>query len=144
MTPTTVVDIGRDAVEVLLIVSAPMLGAALVTGLIVSIFQAATQVQERWARTLGSATVMLGVAASTGAVSGRTPRHRAKDSAACSTSMPSPSRAMAPWARAQSRKACAAGPYIMSSARLPGWSTSGPTGMPPPDRLAAVPLMNTS
>ncbi|MGV3564688.1 MAG: hypothetical protein ACO1ON_15540 [Nocardioides sp.] len=31
-------------------------------------FQAATQVQERWARTLGSATVMLGVAASTGAV----------------------------------------------------------------------------
>ncbi len=46
MTPTTVVDIGRDAVEVLLIVSAPMLGAALVTGLIVSIFQAATQVNE--------------------------------------------------------------------------------------------------
>ncbi|WP_018229920.1 flagellar biosynthesis protein FliQ [Methyloversatilis universalis] len=46
MTPTTVVDIGRDAVEVLLIVSAPMLGAALVTGLLVSIFQAATQVNE--------------------------------------------------------------------------------------------------
>ncbi|MCB5290567.1 flagellar biosynthesis protein FliQ, partial [Bifidobacterium longum subsp. infantis] len=46
MTPTTVVDIGRHAVEILLIVSAPMLGAALVTGLIVSIFQAATQVNE--------------------------------------------------------------------------------------------------
>lgn len=46
MTPTTVVDIGRDAVGILLLVSAPMLGAALVTGLIVSIFQAATQVNE--------------------------------------------------------------------------------------------------
>jgi flagellar biosynthetic protein FliQ len=46
MTPTTVVDIGRHAVEILLIISAPMLGAALVTGLIVSIFQAATQVNE--------------------------------------------------------------------------------------------------
>ncbi|WP_374340236.1 flagellar biosynthesis protein FliQ [Methyloversatilis sp.] len=46
MTPTTVVDIGRHAVEILLVISAPMLGAALVTGLIVSIFQAATQVNE--------------------------------------------------------------------------------------------------
>ena len=46
MTPTTVVDIGRHAVETLLIVSAPMLGAALITGLIISIFQAATQVNE--------------------------------------------------------------------------------------------------
>ncbi|WP_430433260.1 flagellar biosynthesis protein FliQ [Methyloversatilis sp.] len=46
MTPTTVVNIGRHAVEILLIISAPMLGAALVTGLLVSIFQAATQVNE--------------------------------------------------------------------------------------------------
>lgn len=46
MTPTTVVDIGRHAVEILLIISAPMLGAALITGLLVSIFQAATQVNE--------------------------------------------------------------------------------------------------
>ena len=46
MTPTTVVEIGRLAVEILLILSAPMLGAALITGLIVSIFQAATQVNE--------------------------------------------------------------------------------------------------
>src|SRR5690242_787809 len=35
-------------------------------------------------------------AASTGSVSGRTPRHSVKDSAACSTSMPQPL-----WARAQ-------------------------------------------
>jgi flagellar biosynthetic protein FliQ len=46
MTPTTVVDIGRHAVETLLLVSAPLLAAALITGLIISIFQAATQVNE--------------------------------------------------------------------------------------------------
>jgi flagellar biosynthetic protein FliQ len=46
MTPTTVVEIGRQAVEVMLLVSAPLLLAALVTGLIVSIFQAATQINE--------------------------------------------------------------------------------------------------
>jgi flagellar biosynthetic protein FliQ len=46
MTPSTVIDIGRQAVEVLLLVSAPLLLAALVTGLLVSIFQAATQINE--------------------------------------------------------------------------------------------------
>ncbi len=51
---------------------------------------------------------------STGADGGRTPRQSRNASAACSTSMPSPSRAVAPWAVAQSRKGCAAGPYIMS------------------------------
>lgn len=46
MTPTTVIEIGRQAVEVTLLLSAPLLIAALVTGLIVSIFQAATQINE--------------------------------------------------------------------------------------------------
>ncbi|WP_018410124.1 flagellar biosynthesis protein FliQ [Methyloversatilis thermotolerans] len=46
MTPSIVVDIGRHAVEILLLVSAPVLGAALLTGLVISIFQAATQVNE--------------------------------------------------------------------------------------------------
>jgi flagellar biosynthetic protein FliQ len=46
MTPTTVIDIGRQALEVALLVSAPLFIAALVTGLIVSIFQAATQINE--------------------------------------------------------------------------------------------------
>lgn len=46
MTPTTVIEIGRQAVEVLLLVSAPLFIAALVTGLVVSIFQAATQINE--------------------------------------------------------------------------------------------------
>ncbi len=46
MTPTTVVDIGRQAIEVTLLVSAPLFFAALVTGLLISIFQAATQINE--------------------------------------------------------------------------------------------------
>jgi flagellar biosynthetic protein FliQ len=46
MTPTTVIDIGRQAVEVTLMISAPLFIAALVTGLLVSIFQAATQINE--------------------------------------------------------------------------------------------------
>ena len=46
MTPTTVVEIGRQALEVALLVSAPLFIAALVTGLLVSIFQAATQINE--------------------------------------------------------------------------------------------------
>ncbi len=46
MTPTTVIDIGRQAVEVTLMVAAPLFGAALITGLLVSIFQAATQINE--------------------------------------------------------------------------------------------------
>jgi len=46
MTPNTVMEIGRQAVEVTLIISAPMLLAALAVGLIISIFQAATQLNE--------------------------------------------------------------------------------------------------
>lgn len=46
MTPTTVVALGRHAIEVTLLVAAPLFLAALVTGLIVSVFQAATQINE--------------------------------------------------------------------------------------------------
>jgi flagellar biosynthesis protein FliQ len=46
MTPTTVIEIGRQAVEVTLLISAPLFIAALVTGLLISIFQAATQINE--------------------------------------------------------------------------------------------------
>jgi flagellar biosynthetic protein FliQ len=46
MTPTMVIEIGRQAVEIMLLVSAPLFLAALVTGLIVSVFQAATQINE--------------------------------------------------------------------------------------------------
>jgi flagellar biosynthetic protein FliQ len=44
--PTAVIDLGRQALEVTLMVSAPLFLAALVTGLIVSVFQAATQINE--------------------------------------------------------------------------------------------------
>ena len=47
MTPEIVMNIGRQAVEMTLILSGPMLLAALVIGLIVSIFQAATQINEQ-------------------------------------------------------------------------------------------------
>lgn len=46
MTPETVMTMGRQAVEVLLMIAAPMLLAALIIGLVVSIFQAATQINE--------------------------------------------------------------------------------------------------
>lgn len=38
--------IGRQALELTIVISAPILLAALVTGLLVSIFQAATQINE--------------------------------------------------------------------------------------------------
>ena len=46
MTPEMVVDIDRQAVYTMLIVSAPMLGFALMVGLGVSILQAVTQINE--------------------------------------------------------------------------------------------------
>jgi flagellar biosynthesis protein FliQ len=42
-----VVDITREAIWVLLIIGAPMMLTALVVGLIVSLFQALTQIQEQ-------------------------------------------------------------------------------------------------
>jgi flagellar biosynthetic protein FliQ len=46
VTPGTVMEIGRQAIEVTLLIAAPMLIVALVVGLIISIFQAATQINE--------------------------------------------------------------------------------------------------
>ncbi len=46
MTPGTVMEIGRQAIEAALMLSAPLLLAALAVGLIISIFQAATQINE--------------------------------------------------------------------------------------------------
>lgn len=46
MTPETVMTIGQQAIEITLMVSAPLLLSALVIGLVVSIFQAATQINE--------------------------------------------------------------------------------------------------
>jgi flagellar biosynthetic protein FliQ len=46
MTPEAVMTMGRTAMEVTLMISAPLLLVALIIGLIVSIFQAATQINE--------------------------------------------------------------------------------------------------
>ena len=46
MTTQFVLGLGRDAVLLTLLVAAPMLGFALVVGLVISVFQAATQIQE--------------------------------------------------------------------------------------------------
>jgi flagellar biosynthetic protein FliQ len=47
MTPESVIAMGRTAMEVTLMVAAPLLLVALVIGLVVSIFQAATQINEQ-------------------------------------------------------------------------------------------------
>src|SRR3569623_2707948 len=44
MTPDSVLLLGRHALEIMLMVSAPLLLVALIIGLVVSIFQAATQI----------------------------------------------------------------------------------------------------
>ena len=46
MTPESVTTLGRQAIEITLMISAPMLLMALAIGLVVSIFQAATQINE--------------------------------------------------------------------------------------------------
>lgn len=46
MNSQTVLTIGQQAIEMTLLISAPLLLAALITGLVISIFQAATQINE--------------------------------------------------------------------------------------------------
>lgn len=46
MTPETVLTIGQRALELTALVSAPLLLSALVVGLVIGMFQAATQIQE--------------------------------------------------------------------------------------------------
>ncbi|NKE66162.1 flagellar biosynthesis protein FliQ [Ramlibacter sp. RBP-2] len=46
MTPETVMSLGAQAIQLTLLVSAPLLLVALVVGLVISIFQAATQINE--------------------------------------------------------------------------------------------------
>ena len=46
MTPDTVIEIGRQAIMVTILLAAPLLLAALAAGLIIGMFQAATQIQD--------------------------------------------------------------------------------------------------
>lgn len=59
MSPQLVVDLARNAIMLALLVAAPMLIVALVLGLLVSVFQAVTQIQEQ---TLAFVPKLLGVA----------------------------------------------------------------------------------
>jgi flagellar biosynthetic protein FliQ len=47
MTPESVMTLGKHAMEVTLMIAAPLLLVALAIGLVVSIFQAATQINEQ-------------------------------------------------------------------------------------------------
>ena len=47
MSPEQVLTLGNEAMQTTLMVAAPVLGTALVIGLVVSIFQAATQINEQ-------------------------------------------------------------------------------------------------
>jgi flagellar biosynthetic protein FliQ len=60
LTPETVMTIGTRALEVTLLLAAPLLLVALVLGLVVGVFQAATQINEM---TLSFIPKLLGVAA---------------------------------------------------------------------------------
>ena len=46
MTPEFVIGFGRQAIEITLLLAMPMLGLGLIVGLMISIFQATTQIQE--------------------------------------------------------------------------------------------------
>lgn len=46
MTPELATGIARDAIEITLLISLPILGVGMIVGLAVSIFQAVTQIQE--------------------------------------------------------------------------------------------------
>jgi len=46
MTPDTIVHLGSEALKMVLLISAPMLLTGLVVGVLISLFQAVTQIQE--------------------------------------------------------------------------------------------------
>ena len=60
MTPETIMTIGQRALEITMLLAAPLLLAALVIGLLVGVFQAATQINEM---TLSFIPKLIGMAA---------------------------------------------------------------------------------
>jgi len=66
MSPEMVVTIGRHALEMTLMLAAPLLLTALAVGLIVGIFQAATQINEMTLSFIPKLLAMAGVLAFTG------------------------------------------------------------------------------
>ena len=62
MGPETVLDIGREALWLSILLAGPMLGAALFVGLLIGVIQAATQIQEMtltFIPKLGALVIML-------------------------------------------------------------------------------------
>lgn len=66
MTPDTVISLMRQALEVAMLASAPLLIASLATGLLISIFQAATQINEMTLSFIPKLVVMFVVLVITG------------------------------------------------------------------------------
>jgi len=60
MTPTAIIALGREALYIALLVAAPMFLAALATGLLVSILQAATQINEATLSFVPKLVIMFG------------------------------------------------------------------------------------
>ena len=60
MTPTAIIALGREALYIALLVAAPMFLAALATGLIISILQAATQINEATLSFVPKLVIMFG------------------------------------------------------------------------------------
>jgi len=46
MTPEFVIGLGQEAVKMVIIIASPMLGLGLIVGVIISLFQSVTQIQE--------------------------------------------------------------------------------------------------
>jgi len=66
MSPETVVTVGRHALEMTLMLAAPLLLTALAVGLIVGIFQAATQINEMTLSFIPKLLAMAAILALTG------------------------------------------------------------------------------
>ncbi|MFO7311044.1 MAG: flagellar biosynthesis protein FliQ [Bacillota bacterium] len=62
MSDATVVDLGREAVMTVLLVAGPMLGLSLLVGLVISVFQATTQIQEQTLTFIPKILAVLGAA----------------------------------------------------------------------------------
>ena len=66
MTPEMVMTIGQRALEITLMLAAPMLIVALITGLLIGVFQAATQINEMTLSFIPKLLAMAAVLALTG------------------------------------------------------------------------------
>ncbi len=62
MSDGLIISLGRDALMTVLLVAGPMLGFGLIVGLIVSVFQATTQIQEQTLTFIPKILAVLGAA----------------------------------------------------------------------------------